>query len=105
MHFLKMLDWKEKTNSLVFWRQVHEFGDSTGNYPFRILSDGVRKMRCVPVFNDEIDRTMAAAKRTRELMGYLEPEVREDIIICKLALNNLGRETTNFQPPAALITC
>ena len=100
---MKMLDWKNKSNSLVFWQEVHDFGDSTGNFPLRVISNGVWKMLCVPMFNQEVGRVLERAGALRARLAYLEPRVLEDTIVCKLALQGLAKDTTHFQPPAELV--
>lgn len=104
---MKMLDWRCKKDTLMFWQEVHDFGDATGNYPLRVLSNGVWKMLCVPLFNSEIDQTLRTIKEVRteweRLSLHNDKNILEDVLVCKIGLRSLGIDTAQFQPPPELI--
>ena len=100
---MKMLEWKNKDNTYKFWKEVHGFGDATGNYPLRVLSNGVWKMNCVPIFNHRITRTFAGLNRIRREHRSMDLDIQEEILICKTGLRGIGYETRKFQPPPSMI--
>ncbi len=100
---MKMLDWKNKRSTFLFWQEVHDFGDATGNFPLRVVSNGVWKMLCVPIFNEEISKTFKLVKHMRKSLRFLNSELSESVLICKIGLKRLGRSTAHFQPPPELL--
>ncbi len=103
---MKMLDWKSRKNTLAFWQDVHDFGDSTGNFPLRVVSNGVWKMLCVPLFNESVNRVQRQVNELRRtLTGRrgLDADTAEALIVVKAGLRRLNRDVAHFQPPAELI--
>lgn len=100
---MKMLEWKNRKSTLAFWQEVHDFGDSTGNFPLRVVSNGVWKMLCVPLFNQDITRLFRVVNGLRKSLRYLEPDLVEAVLVCRIGLKRMGKETSQFQPPPELI--
>jgi len=102
---MKMLDWKSRRSTLSFWQEVHEFGDPSGNFPLRPLSDGVWRMFVVPLFNQEITRVQSAVNRARRGLraAKVEEDLAESILVCRFGLRRLNKDSSQFQPPAELI--
>lgn len=104
-NLMKMLDWKNKKSTLLFWQELHDFGDSSGNFPFRVLTNGVWKMFCVPLFCLEVQDIFREINQTRKRCQEQSREfdLTEEIIITRMGLRALGKSSGQFQPPAELI--
>ncbi len=103
---MKMLDWKSKKSTLAFWQDVHDFGDSTGNFPLRVVSNGVWKMLCVPLFNESVSRVQRQVNELRRALAVrrgLDGDTAEAMLVVKSGLRRLGKDVAQFQPPAELI--
>ncbi len=103
---MKMLDWKNRRSTLAFWQDVHDFGDSTGNFPLRVVSTGVWKMLCVPLFNEQVSRVQRQVNEMRRSLSSskgLDPDVLESLLVVKSGLRRLGKDVAHFQPPHQLV--
>ncbi len=61
---LRSMEWKNLTDNHVFWLGVHNFEElsTSPEHPFRLLSGGVLKLLCVPLFDITIERGMRYRK-------------------------------------------
>ncbi|TRY64079.1 hypothetical protein TCAL_15266 [Tigriopus californicus] len=76
---LKMLSWKNTTNTAAFWFEVHMFGDGSEKHPLSLLSAGVIRMLTVPLFCCQIDQIFAQLHAFRRKCHHSKPQLVETI--------------------------
>lgn len=101
---LKMLSWKNTTDTTAFWFEVHMFGDDSEKHPLSPLSAGVIRMLTVPLFCSDIDRIFAQLHVFRQKCHNLKPSLVEAMCHIRFGLSRMNHSPTSFKPPLAILT-
>jgi hypothetical protein len=101
---LKEMHWSN-TETNDFWFEVHNYQDLAGNYPFRILTQGVIKMLCLPTSNAEIERVFSQVNiiKTKK-RSNMQTEALDAILHCKFGLSKFRLSSHQFDPPREILT-
>jgi hypothetical protein len=79
--------------------RIHNFGDATGNFPLRVISQSVLKMLCVPIFDIEIERMFNEIFATRQqCLSRMTSELVEAILHCKYGLARANQRVFEYKP-------
>jgi hypothetical protein len=98
---MRMLDWKNRNNTRLFWLDIHTFGDATGgNRPLRALSNGALNLLCVPMFDATVDKMFRQIATFKcENQGRMSPALVEAVLFCKNGLLKSREMSSSFQVP------
>ena len=101
---LKAMKWSN-TETNNFWFEVHSYQDLEGNFPFRIFSQGVIKMLCLPTSNAEIERVFSQVNiiKTKK-RANMQTELLDAILHCKFGLSKFGLLPRQFDPPREILS-
>ena len=75
---INLIDWKQKTKTELFWNEVKQFKDASGNNSFNALFECAESALILPHLNADIERVFSA-------MNYIKSKLRNKM---KLPLLN-----------------
>ncbi len=101
---LKAMKWSN-TETNNFWFEVHSYQDLSEDFPFRILSQGVIKMLCLPTSNAEIERVFSQVNIIKnKKRSNMQTELLDAVLHCKFGLSKFGLSSHQFDPPREILS-
>ena len=106
---LKVLNWKNLTDTKTFWFEIHSFsGDKDlnlkGEGPLKMLSSGVLRMLTVPLFCSEVDSIFAQLYTTRSECSRMKPDLVEAVCYVKYGLKAFKEFPSHYKIPVEALT-
>ena len=85
--------------------EVHNSEDVAENFLFRVVSQGVLKMSCIPTSNAEVERVFSQVNVVKtNKRSRMKTEMLDTILCCKLGLGKFGCNVDEFEPPKSILT-
>ena len=97
---INLINWKQKTETELFWNKVKQFKDASGNNPFNALFECAESALILPHSNADIERVFNAMNYIKsKLRNKMKLPLLHAILAIRFGLARLGKCCSTYELP------